>query len=58
MIIEGLLARSIQMSTPLIIGALAEVLVERTGVMNIAIEGIFFWAHGPDLSVLISLEAT
>ncbi len=47
MIIEGLLARSIQMSTPLIIGALAEVLVERTGVMNIAIEGIFLlgaWA--------------
>lgn len=47
MIIEGLLARTIQMSTPLIIGALAEVLVERTGVMNIAIEGIFLlgaWA--------------
>ena len=47
MIIGGLLARSIQMSTPLIIGALAEVLVERTGVMNIAIEGIFLlgaWA--------------
>ncbi|MEG3065012.1 MULTISPECIES: ABC transporter permease [Acetomicrobium] len=47
MIIEGLLSRTIQMSTPLIIGALAEVLVERAGVMNIAIEGIFLlgaWA--------------
>ncbi len=46
-IIVGLLSRAIQMSTPLIIGAMAEVLVERAGVMNIAIEGIFLlgaWA--------------
>jgi simple sugar transport system permease protein len=41
MIIEGLLARSLQMSTPLLLGSLAEVFVERTGVMNMAIEGIF-----------------
>ncbi|MDD2206651.1 MAG: ABC transporter permease [Aminobacterium sp.] len=47
MILVGLLARAIQMSTPLMVGALAEVFVERTGVMNIAIEGIFLmgaWA--------------
>jgi len=47
MIIESILANTVMMSTPLMIGALAEVFVERTGVMNIAIEGIFLigaWA--------------
>jgi len=37
----NILARAILMSTPLLIGATAEVLAERTGVMIIAIEGIF-----------------
>jgi len=41
MIWTGLLARAIQMSTPLMIGSLAEVYAERTGMMIIAIEGIF-----------------
>ncbi len=41
MILTGLLARALQMSTPLMIGSLAEVFAERTGVMIIAIEGIF-----------------
>lgn len=41
MMITGLLARALQMSTPLLLGSLAEVFVERTGVMNMAIEGIF-----------------
>lgn len=36
-----LLARSLQMSTPLILGSTAEVYSEKTGVMNIAIEGVF-----------------
>jgi len=40
-IITGLLVATIRMSTPLMLGALGEVFVERTGVMNIAIEGIF-----------------
>lgn len=47
MIVEGILKGAVMMSTPLLIGALAEVFVERTGVMNIAIEGIFLigaWA--------------
>ncbi len=47
MILEGLLARAVQMSTPLLLGSLGEVIVERTGVMNMAIEGIFLlgaWA--------------
>jgi len=39
--ITGLLAGALQMSTPLMMGALAEVYAERTGVMIIAIEGIF-----------------
>jgi general nucleoside transport system permease protein len=46
-ILIGLLASGIQLSTPLMLGSLAEVFVERTGVMNIAIEGIFLmgaWA--------------
>lgn len=41
MMLTGLLARALQMSTPLMIGSLAEVFAERTGVMIIAIEGIF-----------------
>ncbi|MBN1333988.1 MAG: ABC transporter permease [Synergistales bacterium] len=41
MIWAGLLARAVQMSTPLMIGSLAEIYAERTGVMIIAIEGIF-----------------
>jgi len=40
-VITGLLVATIRMSTPLMLGALGEVFVERTGVMNIAIEGIF-----------------
>ncbi len=36
-----LLSRALQMSTPLILGSTAEVYSEKTGVMNIAIEGIF-----------------
>jgi general nucleoside transport system permease protein len=40
-IITGLLVATIRMSTPLMLGSLGEVFVERTGVMNIAIEGIF-----------------
>lgn len=40
-IITGLFVATIRMSTPLILGSLGEVFVERTGVMNIAIEGIF-----------------
>lgn len=43
----GLLVAAVMMSTPLLFGALAEVYVERTGVMNTAIEGIFLmgaWA--------------
>ena len=46
-IITGLLGSALRMSTPLMLGALAVVFVERTGVMNIAIEGIFLigaWA--------------
>ncbi len=47
MILSGLFFRAVQMSTPLLLGSLGEVLVERTGVMNMAIEGIFLlgaWA--------------
>lgn len=36
-----LLSRALQMSTPLILGSTAEVYSEKTGVMNIAIEGVF-----------------
>ena len=37
----NLLARAIMMSTPLLMGSLAEVYAERTGMMICAIEGIF-----------------
>ena len=37
----NLMSRAILMSTPLLIGATAEVFAERAGVMIIAIEGIF-----------------
>lgn len=37
----NLLARAIMMSTPLLLGSLAEVYAERTGMMVCAIEGIF-----------------
>jgi len=37
----NLLSRTILMSTPLLLGSLAEVFAERTGVMICAIEGIF-----------------
>ncbi len=40
-IITGIFVATIRMSTPLMLGSLGEVFVERTGVMNIAIEGIF-----------------
>jgi len=46
-VIIGLLNMGIRLSTPLMLGSLAEIFVERTGVMNIAIEGIFLmgaWA--------------
>ena len=39
--ITGVLMRALQMSTPLLLGSLAEIFVEYTGVMNMAIEGIF-----------------
>lgn len=37
----NLLARALMMSTPLLLGSIAEVLAERTGMMVTAIEGIF-----------------
>lgn len=43
----ALLAAAVMMGTPLLLGALAEVYAERTGVMNTAIEGCFLmgaWA--------------
>mgnify|MGYP000081806826 CR=1 FL=1 len=36
-----LLSRALSMSTPLILGSIAEVYSQKTGVMNIAIEGVF-----------------
>lgn len=39
--ITSLLARAFFMSTPLILGALGEVIAERTGMMVTAVEGIF-----------------
>ena len=40
-IFVNLITRAIFMSTPLVLGALGEVLAERTGMMVTAIEGIF-----------------
>lgn len=37
----NLLARALFMSTPLILGALGEVIAERTGMMMCAVEGVF-----------------
>jgi simple sugar transport system permease protein len=59
-ILEGLLARAVQMSTPLLLGSLGEVMVERTGVMNMAIEGIFLlgaWAGFTGAYITGSLAA-
>ncbi|CAB1068300.1 ABC transporter permease [Alkalispirochaeta odontotermitis] len=39
--IVNLISRAVRMSTPLLLGATAEVFAERAGVMIIAIEGIF-----------------
>lgn len=51
----NLLARAIMMSTPLLLGALAEVYAERTGMMICAIEGIFLiGAWGGFVGVYIS----
>jgi len=51
----NLLARAIMMSTPLLLGALAEVYAERTGMMICAIEGIFLLgAWGGFVGVYIS----
>ena len=61
MILEGLLARAVQMSTPLLLGSLGEVIVERTGVMNMAIEGIFLlgaWAGFTGAYITGSLAAS
>ena len=51
MILEGLLARAVQMSTPLLLGSLGEVMVERTGVMNMASKVFFLgaWRVSPGL---------
>ena len=40
-IFVNLLSRAFFMSTPLILGALGEVVAERTGMMVTAVEGIF-----------------
>lgn len=51
----NLLARAIMMSTPLLLGSLAEVYAERTGMMICAIEGIFLiGAWGGFVGVYIS----
>ena len=55
-IFVNLITRAIFMSTPLVLGALGEVLAERTGMMVTAIEGIFLVARGEDLSELIFPE--
>lgn len=60
MILEGILVRAVQMSTPLLLGSLGEVIVERTGVMNMAIEGIFLlgaWAGFTGAYITGSLAA-
>ena len=40
----GMLAASLRMSTPIALGALAGILCERSGVVNIAIEGMMLSA--------------
>ncbi|HEY5521990.1 MAG TPA: ABC transporter permease [Desulfuromonadaceae bacterium] len=40
-VLNSFLNTSMKMATPLLLGALGEIIVERAGVMNIAIEGIF-----------------
>jgi ABC-type uncharacterized transport system permease subunit len=42
--IVGLLALSLRLSTPIVLGALSGILCERTGVINIAIEGMMLTA--------------
>ena len=39
--VPGLLQNTILLATPLVLGALAGILCERTGVINVAIEGQF-----------------
>jgi simple sugar transport system permease protein len=53
----NLLTRAIMMSTPLFLGALAEVFAERTGMMVCAIEGVFLIGRGAVLSARISRAA-
>ena len=55
-IFVNLITRAIFMSTPLVLGALGEVLAERTGMMVTAIEGIFLVGAWEDLSELIFPE--
>jgi simple sugar transport system permease protein len=42
--IVGLLALSLRLATPIVLGAIAGILCERTGVVNIAIEGMMLTA--------------
>lgn len=65
-LITALLAATIEFSTPILLAALGEVFVERSGVMNLGIEGIMlvgafcgFWATYstgiPELGIIVSL---
>src|SRR5947207_3214021 len=40
MLFEGFLATGLVLGTPILLAALGELLVERTGVLNIGIEGV------------------
>ena len=40
-VLNSFLNMSVKMATPLLLGSLGEIIVERAGVMNMAIEGIF-----------------